>query len=44
MNPKEREQKLKTLIEAGRIYSGVESSGGRPKTWYRHADFAQSGA
>lgn len=43
MNPKEREQRLKTLIEAGRIYSGVESSGGRPKTWYRHADFWQSG-
>jgi L-amino acid N-acyltransferase YncA len=43
MNPKDREQKFKTLIDAGRIYSGVESSGGRPKTRYRHADFHQIG-
>jgi hypothetical protein len=44
MNPKDREQKLQTLIDAGRIHRGVESSGGRPKTWYRHADFYQGGA
>ncbi len=44
MNPREREQKVKTLIDAGRIYSAVENSGGRPKTRYRHADFYQSGA
>jgi hypothetical protein len=44
MNAKEREQKLQTLIEAGRIHRVSESSGGRPKTLYRHADFHQSGA
>lgn len=44
MNPKDREQKVNTLIDAGRIYRGADSTGGRPKTWYRHADFHQGEA
>lgn len=43
MHPKEREQKLKTLLEAGRIFSGQEKTRGRPKTYYCHADFHQGG-
>jgi hypothetical protein len=42
LTPKEREQKLKTLTEAGRIFSGLQDTGGRPKTYYRHTDFHQN--
>ncbi len=41
MNPRDREQSLKTLTEASRIHVRVESTVGRPKSWYSHADFHQ---
>jgi hypothetical protein len=39
---RDREQGLRTLTDAGRIQSRVESTGGRPGVWYSHTDFHQS--
>lgn len=44
MNPRERDQGIKTLGAAGRIVVGTLTTGGRPRTVYVHTDFRQGAA
>jgi hypothetical protein len=41
MNAMDREQQIKTLVAAGRIFSDVRQTSGRPGTVYVHEDFRQ---